>query len=190
MRRLLLIIAAVLIAGCGASRDETAAIREAVRAPLRAYINRQAGALCASFTPAVAGRLSPHASNCTAAVARAFYALRSVAEHYGRHETPQGLEIAVTQHGDGAETRMKWPWQGPVRVRLAKVGGRWLIASEARLVERLSCIKFLSGRRCDPTYDIAFGNVPTRVVESPHSRGIEESEETVSRDGGVVWRSR
>jgi len=174
--RLPLIIAAVLVAGCGASHVETAAIKDAVRAPLRAYMNRQVGALCASFAPAVASRLSSHTSSCAAAAAHAFYALRSVAEHYAPQETPAGLEIAVTQRGDAAEAQTTWPWQRPARLRLAKVGGRWLIASKTTLVERVRCIRFLGERNCDPTYDIEFGNVPARVVESPHSRGIEETE--------------
>jgi hypothetical protein len=176
VRQLPLIIAAVLVAGCGSGHGETVAIKDAVRAPLRAYMNRQAAALCASFTPAVASRLSPHISSCPAAATRAFYALRNTGEHYARRETPEGLEIAVTQRGDAAEAQTTWPWQRPARLRLAKVGGRWLIASKTTLVERVRRIRVLGERRCDPTYEIEFGAVPARVVESPHSRAIEETE--------------
>jgi len=171
-----------LSSAAGPSHVETAAIEQAVRAPLGAFMNRQVAPLCASFTPQVAAQLSPGGSNCDAVVAHAFHALQFTAESYPRNQTPARLRIVVVQHGNVADATTAWPWQGPAHVHLVKVGARWLIATKTTLVEEVTCRNFLGERACSTGFAIVFGSTPSRVVRHEAARHVIEER----REGGMV----
>jgi hypothetical protein len=187
VRRLLFTLPAVLVCGCGASHNETAAIERAVRAPLRAYMNQQAGALCSSFTAAVAARFAPGARSCGAGAARAFHAMEYVAIYFPPDQLPKNLKIAVSSHGTSADVTTTWPWRSPAHIRLTRGGRTWLIASTATLVEDVACGTFLGEHSCGRTFSIVFGPTPARTVSSippAHGHVVEQH-----GAGGVVWRS-
>ena len=181
-----MILPAFALVGCGGSRSETAAIEQAVRAPLIAYMGDQVGALCGSFTPTVAAGLTPRSTSCSAGVARAIAAMRNTAIGFARGELPQNLKITIVQHGDTAKATTTWPWhEGAVRLELVKQDGGWRIASRTTLVEDVVCgVVLFQEDTCAASFSIVFGPTPARVVRQIHAKRIIEE----ARPDGTVWR--
>ncbi len=158
------------LAGCGGSNgDQTRLVSQAVRAPLHAFMDRDAAALCAAFTPAAAERLAPGDRTCVRGASSAFARMIDVHVFYGRAETAAGLRVSdVSVHGDTAHARTAWPWPQPPRtgtVQLHEQDGAWRISSDATLVERVFCqLRLLAHRPCPVSYALELGARPARVM--------------------------
>jgi hypothetical protein len=188
MFRWLGVAVAAARAGCGAasaSQEETSSIRAAVRAPVRAYKDRHAAALCASFTPEIAGRLVPGSSSCVAGVEHSFHVIAHEIEFWASSELPKNLKIKVRRQGQTASVVTTWPWNHLARFSLRKVGGRWLIASPTTFVEEVFCYRLFGERDCKlRAYSMLFGNQPARVVHNEPARPLKRR-----REGNFTWYS-
>jgi hypothetical protein len=166
--------AALCAASVCAGSDERARIVRAVKAPLTAFIARDASALCGAFTPSVASRLAAGNSNCQTATRAIFNSLSSSIELYRPDERPNGLKMsAITSDGHFAQATTTWPWPDihrTVHLRLERSGGRWLISSTTRLVKFITCYATVE-IPCLPSYGIEFGRGSTTVrLPSPEQQ--------------------
>jgi hypothetical protein len=142
----------VQMVGIHGATDERAAIRRAVRAPLRDLRRRDARALCDDFTPTVAAALTGSGGGCAGGVGRLFRLGAGAAEYVpsggllasGRFEVR-----AIHRRGDSATADSLGPGTpGPDRRwRLALVGGRWRIAMPAELEIDSDCTRHPFGAR-------------------------------------------
>jgi hypothetical protein len=133
-------------------------IERAAIAPYRAVLLREPAALCASFTPAVAARLvagSSPAGGCEQGAAEVF--ARALPSPLTR-QTIESLQaktddlelaadhavgdfelVAVTGAVIRGVSTTKATYYGTLRLALEQVGGRWLVASAARLAAVPGC---------------------------------------------------
>jgi hypothetical protein len=134
----------IQLIGVHGSTDEQAAITRAVRAPFQDLRRRDARALCEDFTPAVAAKLTSTEGSCAGHVGRLFARSARDAEYvpsqgllsHGRVEVR-----AIRLHDDRATADSVGPGT-PARVRhwqLARVEGRWRIATPATLQMQSDC---------------------------------------------------
>jgi hypothetical protein len=135
---------AIQLVGIHGSTDEQAAVRRAVRAPFQDLRRRDARALCEDFTPAVAAKLTSVDGSCASHVGRLFARSAQDAEYvpsqgllsHGRFEVR-----AIRVHEDRATAESVGPGK-PALVRhwqLARVDGRWRIATPATLEMQSDC---------------------------------------------------
>lgn len=134
----------IQLIGIHGATDEQAAITRAVRAPFQDLRRRDARALCEDFTPAVAAKLTSIEGSCSSHVGRLFARSAQDAEYvpsqgllsHGRVEVR-----AIHLHDDRATADSVGPGK-PALVRhwqLARVDGRWRIATPARLQMQSDC---------------------------------------------------
>ncbi|HST32233.1 MAG TPA: hypothetical protein VLJ80_01820 [Solirubrobacteraceae bacterium] len=134
----------IQLIGVHGSTDEQAAITRAVRAPFQDLRRRDARALCEDFTPPVAVKLTSVEGSCASHVSRLFARSARDAEYvpsqgplsHGRVEVR-----AIRLHDDRATADSVGPGV-PARVRhwqLARVDGRWRIATPATLQMQSDC---------------------------------------------------
>ncbi len=170
-------VALALLAGCGGSGgDQTRRVSQAVRAPVHAFMDRNAAALCAAFTPAVAEHLAPGDRTCVRGASSVFARMHGVHVFYGRTETVAALPVSdISVHGDTAQARTAWPWPQPrrtVTVQLREQGGAWRISSDATLVEQdfkdFCRLRLFAHRPCPVSYALELGTHPARVMIGGH----------------------
>lgn len=135
---------AIQLIGIHGSTDEQAAVRRAVRAPFQDLRRRDARALCEDFTPAVAAKLTSVDGSCASHVGRLFARSAQDAEYvpsqgllsHGRFEVR-----AIRVHENRATAESVGPGKpAPVRHwQLARVDGRWRIATPATLEMQSDC---------------------------------------------------
>ncbi len=133
------------------SRDERAAIRRALRAPLADLRRRDARALCADFTPGVDTRLAG-GGVCVTRVDALLHQAAQGAQYVPVVESAAGWPLTVThiswqgsratavslRAGDAASKR-RW--------RLRRLAGRWRIATPAKLEMQAACPRPASAAR-------------------------------------------
>jgi hypothetical protein len=134
----------IQLVGVHGTTDEQAAITRAVRAPFQDLRRRDARALCEDFTPAVAAKLTSIEGGCASNVGRLFARSAEDAEYV----PSQGLLShghvgvrAIHRHDDRATADSVGPGKpAPVRHwQLARVDGRWRIATPATLQMQSDC---------------------------------------------------
>jgi hypothetical protein len=140
------------------SRDERAAIRRALRAPLADLRRGRARALCEDFTPAVDKRLAGGAG-CDRRVAALLHRTPSGARYVPVIESQSAPRLTVRRirWRDDRATAVSFRAGDPGserRWRLSRLGERWRIATPATLVRRADCPRLPSGAR-SCTYAIA-----------------------------------
>jgi hypothetical protein len=182
------VLCASALVSCGSS-DQRPGIVAAVRAPLIAYMNRDADRLCSSLTADVARRLVSGTPSCGRGAAAAFADTAYIAEHYGPRELPAGLRINVLSvHGDRASVSTTWPWpdvRSPVQLTLESANGRWRIATATKLMDFVSCVKWPeSAVQCSTGHGIEFGDGPSSVREP--TRILRRSDITCTT-AGMQW---
>jgi hypothetical protein len=140
------------------SRDERAAIRRALRAPLTDLRRGDARALCEDFTPDVDKRLAGGAG-CDRRVAALLHRTPSGMRYVPVVESRSTLRLTVRRltwrdnHATAVSFRAGDPGSER-RWRLRRLGERWRIATPATLVRRADCPRLPSGAR-SCTYAIA-----------------------------------
>lgn len=150
-------VAVVLVvasaSGTGNTRRQISA---AARAPLFAVQRRDARALCGDFTPSAAGRLvvgGDEGGGCVARVRRVFAAgrrlkfpevprvhvrMQHVSWHGARATAKLAVEVEVRRG-----TAMTW-----LQLKLIRMGGRWRVATHARLAIRPVCRGLAPPQQC------------------------------------------
>ncbi len=143
---------AVQALGIRGSKNESAAIRHAVRAPFGDLRRHDARGLCEDFAPSVAAHLTTGSGRCEAAVTTLFGRGAADPEISGEHSSQRRL-VKVTDihwHGEqaSAEVVLDVPSQeAPHRFRLRMIGRHWRIATPASLQLRPDCRQLSSGIR-------------------------------------------
>lgn len=132
------------LVGVHGATNERAAIAQAIRAPFQDLRRRDPRALCEDFTPAVAAKLTSVDGSCASDVGRLFARSARDAEYV----PSQGLLShgrvqvrAISVHDDRATADSIGPGK-PALVRhwqLARVAGRWRIATPATLQMQSDC---------------------------------------------------
>jgi ABC-type glycerol-3-phosphate transport system substrate-binding protein len=117
VRRVLVALAALALAGCGAENADDAAVRQVVTDYLAAFAGGDGAKACALMLPEVQRSLG----DCPAKLNDAFKRLTK-----DELMESQALQVdTVTAAGDNARARLT---PGDSQVALRKVGGRWRIA--------------------------------------------------------------
>lgn len=132
------LVGVLVTAGCG-DADTAAEIDRAARAPYVAVVARDASALCADFTPAVARRLARRGSrsaSCDERVAEVF-ARSAPFEPKPLPVVPSAFQVnRVTQHGNVASAAVTYGVDGSgvrVTLGLARIGGDWRVSTRPTL---------------------------------------------------------
>jgi mono/diheme cytochrome c family protein len=149
-----LISGALLLGGSSAASNKQAVVRAAI-APFRDVLDRNAGALCRDFVPAVASTLGQQVQSggdCESAV-QATWALTAPNEVLPKDVTitqphVERLEIGgthalirftfVAQYSTSESTAVL-DASPKITFQMERVGTRWLVASEAALVAAAGC---------------------------------------------------
>ena len=162
--------------GCGGS-NERPSIVEVIRAPVVAFMSRNASMLCQSFTPSVAKKLIEGDSDCVNGARRAFADISGPGQEeiWKRDEEPRGLKIEVLGvHGGFASVRTTWPtWREgaprTVRLTLALSDGRWRIMTTTKMMNYLNCAQWVGEGKneCNTGHGIEFGTGPSTVRLKP-----------------------
>jgi hypothetical protein len=137
--------------GVHGSKDERAAIRRAVRAPLADLQRRDARSLCDDFTPAVdADFADGHGSDCESNVDYAFQMTKNEAAYAPPPELPSRLQVTeISWHGSHGAAVSVYPGK-PDSMRqwkLAMLDHRWRIETPAKLELQADCQHHLLGTR-------------------------------------------
>jgi mono/diheme cytochrome c family protein len=190
------ILATIAVAASAPGGSGTrAAVTRAALAPFEAFVRRDAGALCADFTPSVAAELVPNApagSTCESAVGES---LASTAPQEPPLATPSVSD--VHWQGDHAWASVLFTKvSGPaneklvgletVSVTLERIAGRWLLATRARLGSIAGCGNPVRTSQCPPG-----ARVLVLVLVSPQSAGTLPTlvPAAVRRAGGEELRA-
>jgi hypothetical protein len=134
----------IQLIGVHGSTDEQAAITRAVRAPFQDLRRRDARALCEDFTPAVAAKLTSIEGSCASHVGRLFARSARDAEYVPSHGllSHGRVEVRAIHLDDDRATADSVGPGEPALVRhwlLARVDGRWRIATPATLQMQSDC---------------------------------------------------
>jgi hypothetical protein len=154
------ILATIAVVASAPSGPGTrAAVTRAALAPFGAFVGRDAGALCADFTPSVSAELVPDApagSTCEAAVGELLastapqeppLATPSVSDVHWQGDHAQASLTLTTEHGtpNMLSTELQ-----TASVTLERIAGRWLLSTRARLGSIAGCGNPVRTSKCPP----------------------------------------
>jgi hypothetical protein len=134
----------IQLVGVHGATNEQAAITRAVRAPFQDLRRRDARAVCEDFTPTVAAKLTSIEGSCASHVGRLFARSSRDAEYVPSQSllSRGRVEVrAIRVDGDRATADSVGPGE-PALVRhwqLARIEGRWRIATAATLQMQADC---------------------------------------------------
>ncbi|MFI4991325.1 MAG: hypothetical protein ACHQHO_10495 [Solirubrobacterales bacterium] len=134
----------IQLIGIHGATNERSAIQHAVRAPFQDLRRHDARALCGDFIPAVAADLTARGRSCAARVEQLFHRSSSETEYLPSHSLLLPGRVTVTsihRYGDRATADSVGPGSpGLVRHwQLARVDGRWRVATPATLQLQSDC---------------------------------------------------